>query len=362
MSVPLSILLTTDPGIEATVEEELNERCQRRGLPFPEIEKSPTGHGGTVSAHFPSDQEGLHDLLFELRSVHHIMKELDLFRLPDDQGEQLQAIRDRVRNLRIPEFEEAPDKSFRVSCDRQGHHRFSSMEVLKEAGGAIQESYGLPVDLENYQFHLRVDLYEKACRIGLQWTNTPLSKRQRPFLPRIALKGNIAYALLKSLGAEEHDEGPLLDPFCGSGTILVEASMVHPSMILYGSDNFPGNLPGSDKNLKTFGVRHRVQLQEFDARDLSEIHPAGSIRYIATNPPYGLRMGSGLNFFQLYTKFLNEARIVLQNQGRMAVLIMKKGLFEEVLEKNACFKTLHKRELIMGKIHTWLFVLEKIEG
>jgi tRNA (guanine6-N2)-methyltransferase len=358
----LRILLTTDPGLEATVEEEVKEYCSARGLSPPNVQRTPTGHGGTVSVHFPSDTEEVRELLFELRSIHHILKELDLFRLPDERKDQLAAIRERVRHLKVPEFDEAPEKSFRVSCDRLGHHDFSSMEVLKEAGSAIQESYGLPVDLERFRFHFRVDIYEKACRIGLQWTTDALSKRKRPFLPRIALKGNIAYSLLKSLGASGSDEGTLLDPFCGSGTILLEASQVYPGMRLLGSDNYPGNIPGSDKNLRAFGVREKVRLEEWDARDLSERHSPGSIRYIATNPPYGLRMGSGMNFYQLYSKFLGEAGTILEEKGRLAVLIMKKGLFEEVLEQNGGFRTLEKRELIMGRIHTWLFVLEKVEG
>lgn len=358
-SPPLNVLLTTDPGVERTVEEELIEKAREKGIPLPETERAPTGHGGTVSARFAQDDEEARELLFQLRSVHHVLKELDLFRLPDDRSEQLAAIRERIRRLNVPEFEADPQQPFRVSCDRLGHHSFSSMEVLQVAGAAVQERYKLPVDLEDFSFHFRVDLYEKACRIGLQWTGSSLSKRKRPFLPRIALKGNIAYSLLKTLGANTEDEGPLLDPFCGSGTILLEAARLHPSMQLYGSDNYSGNIPGTAKNLQAYGVRERVQLRELDARDLSEVHPPSSLRYIATNPPYGLRMGSGLNFFQLYTKFLAEAAHLLQEKGRMAILIMKKGLFLEVLEKDGRFSILEERELIMGRIHTWLYLLER---
>lgn len=361
MKGPLHVLLTTDPGIEVTVRDELLEKSSEQGLEPPDIQLRPTGHSGTAEAVFPEDSEAVHELLFQLRSVHHVMKELSLFQLPDGKEDQLQALRERIAELEVPEFEADPESPFRVSCDRLGDHAFSSMDVLKEAGAAIQEHYGLPVDLEQFRYHFRVDIYENSVRCGLQWTRSSLSKRfGRPFLPRIALKGNIAYGVLRALGAEQDDEGPLLDPFCGSGTILLEAAQVFPKMRLFGSDNYPRNLPGAKKNFEAYGVAERIELQELDARDLSQVHPPGSFRYIATNPPYGLRMGSGLNFYQLYTKFVAEAAKLLSDDGRMAIIVMKKGLFEEVLEKSGKFRTLEARELVMGKIHTWLYVLEKL--
>lgn len=359
--IPLHVLLTTDPGIEVTVEEEVLERSASYGLPEPEILKCPTGHAGTVKVRFPEAGPEVREMLFELRSIHHILKELDIFRLPEEREKQLPGIRERIEQLRIPEFEAEPDRPFRVSCDRLGEHAFSSYNVLCETGAAIQKRYGLPVDLERFTYHFRVDIHEYNCRIGLQWTRKPQSKRGgRPFLPRIALKGNIAYALLKTLGAGKDEEGPLLDPFSGSGTILLEAARILPKMHLYGSDNYARNLPGVRKNLRAYGIDEtRVDLRELDARDLSEVHPPESFPYIATNPPYGLRLGSGMNFRQLYTRFLEEAANLLTPGGRMAILVMKKGLFRELLEKNERFELKEERELVMGKIHTWLYLLEK---
>ncbi len=357
----LSILLTTDPGIEVTVAEELLERSAEAGIPLPKVRKCPTGHAGTVEVRFGEELARVHELLFRLRSIHHILKELDLFHLPREAEEQLPTIRRRIEELDVPEFRKDPGASFRVSCDRLGDHTFSSHDVLREAGAAIQKVHGLPVDLEQFRYHFRVDIHEKNCRIGLQWTQKPQSKRGgRPFLPRIALKGNIAYALLKTLEAGKKDEGPLLDPFAGSGTILLEAAQLYPSMHLFGSDNYARNLPGLHKNLNAYGIDgSRVNLKELDARDLSEVHPPESFRYIATNPPYGFRLGSGMDFRQLYTRFLEEAAELLSPEGRMAILVMKKGLFRELLEKNERFELKEERELVMGKLHTWLYVLDK---
>ena len=358
---PLNILLTTDPGIEVTVEEELLELNSSYALPEPEVRKCPTGHAGTVEVCFPKASPEVHQLLFELRSVHHILKEIDLFHLPEEASQQLPGIRQRIEQLRIPEFEATPKGSFRVSCDRLGHHAFSSYDVLCEAGTAIQNSYGLNVDLERFTYHLRVDIRAFNCRIGLQWTQKAQSKRGgRPFLPRIALKGNIAYGLLKTLRADRDDNGPLLDPFSGSGTIILEAARLHPFMDIYGSDNYGRNLPGMRKNLKAYGIEEtRVDLRQIDARELSEVHSPESFPYIATNPPYGLRLGSGMNFRHLYTRFLNEAAKLLTPNGRMAILVMKKGLFRELIERNGRFEIIEERELVMGKIHTWLYVLDK---
>ncbi len=90
----------------------------------------------------------------------------------------------------------------------------------------------------------------------------------------------------------------ILDPFCGTGTILLEGSLM--GMDMHGSDLDERMLRASETNLKKFGVR--VNLTR---RDVGEIE--GNYDAIVTDPPYGRSsssMGEKLN--ELYERALKR--------------------------------------------------------
>ncbi len=72
----------------------------------------------------------------------------------------------------------------------------------------------------------------------------------------------------------------LLDPFCGSGGILVEAALIGAKPI--GSDIDFLTIEETRQNLALYGIEARVEVA--DARSLPYKH---SIDAIATDPPYG---------------------------------------------------------------------------
>ncbi len=144
------------------------------------------------------------------------------------------------------------------------------------------------------------------------------------------LKENLAAALLAITGWPSRPGEPLLDPMCGSGTILVEAAWmaldVAPGLARrhFGAEGWRGHDPrlwrrllaearerrgagaqrtvriaGSDvsrsalrtarDNLERAGVSRHVDLEHRELRDVEAPWPdAGSV---VTNPPYGERLG-----------------------------------------------------------------------
>jgi tRNA (guanine10-N2)-dimethyltransferase len=72
----------------------------------------------------------------------------------------------------------------------------------------------------------------------------------------------------------------MLDPFCGSGGILVEAGLIGCRLV--GFDAKPHMLRGGLKNVRHYGVRLEG-LAIADARYL----PVTRVDCVATDPPYG---------------------------------------------------------------------------
>lgn len=346
---------TTNPGLEDIAAQEFGDRLRTAGLEEADVELRPWGLGGHVLVRHPRSFAQLWPLACQMRSIHHVLHPLLCFPLPPDHP--LQAVQAHLRQVEIPGLAQA--RNFRVTSRRTGEHPFTSLDVQREAGTVLVERCGRPVDLEDPDLNVRVDVHEQTCLVGLQLTPAALSRRyQRRYSPRAALKANVAYALLHLAGLNGRT-GALLDPFCGSGTILLEAASLFPGLELYGSDLDPAAVAGTSQNLQAAGLAGRVHLRQADACHLAQVYPAAGVCAIATNPPYGVRLGHHLDFGGLYRRFLEQALAVLAPKGRLVLLVWKQGVFDRTLRQLGAFRVLSMRVVETGGIFPRLFVLER---
>lgn len=158
----------------------------------------------------------------------------------------------------------------------------------------------------------------------------------RQAVGKAPLRETLGAALL--LAAEWNGETPLLDPFCGSGTIPIEGAMIArriapglhrhfafmdwpdfdyrswrqlrdrarsqqltsaPAPIL-GSDRDAGAIESARANAERAGVAADVELS---VRAVSAIEPPNTLGQIAANPPYGKRVSEGADLRELYAQF-----------------------------------------------------------
>jgi len=104
--------------------------------------------------------------------------------------------------------------------------------------------------------------------------------RSRPFFSPISLHPRHARALVNLTRVRKGET--LLDPFCGTGGILLEASLVGAKVI--GSDISAEMIAGCEANLRHFGAPfHRLEV--LDVEEVSKVF--GSVDALATDPPYG---------------------------------------------------------------------------
>ena len=352
------LFFTTNPGLEDVVAEEFHRRTRAAGLEDAHLEIAPFGLGGHVLACIPHPFAVLEPLAYQMRSIHHLLRPLYAFALPAEDPLSVSAIRAELLDLEIPEMRAAA--SFRVTTRRIGQHSFTSLDVQREAGAALVERYARAVDLEKYAVNVRVDVYDQRCIVGLQLTRRALSKRYiREYQPRAALKTSVAFAMLQFAGLEETSQGILLDPFCGSGTILIEAAQLFPHLEIHGCDLFPEPVAGARLNAAALGLDHRIQIRQADARALVGEFPLGHFRAIVTNPPYGVVFGRRLDFFHFYSRFLGQAWKMLAPGGFLVLLAWKRGVFTRALRQFGQFVQRHVRVVETGNLYPRIFVLEK---
>jgi putative N6-adenine-specific DNA methylase/tRNA (guanine6-N2)-methyltransferase len=330
----MAVLLTTNPGLEPFVASEVREKSGASAI------LRPHGFDGHVLAEALEPQQCL-----GLRSVHHVLLPLTrtTVRTLQDILEALEA---------LPRKAIARGARFRVSCHRSGDHGFSSQDVQRETGAVLQKRYGLWVDLEQYELEVRIDIRGDRCSVALQRTRTPLSSRHKlRYAPMAALRANIAYAMLRLASPGRS----LLDPFCGSGTILLEAAEVFPGVALYGCDVNEEAVAGARKNAEAEG--HDPDIRHVDARALSRSYSPG-FEAVVTNPPYGLRVGRHLDYSRFYRHFLRQARAILAPEGRMVLIAFKRREFRRELDRSP-FLPAEEHAVEIGDITPKIYLLRR---
>lgn len=134
--------------------------------------------------------------------------------------------------------------------------------------------------------------------------------------------------------AEQELNSQILDPFCGSGTILQMATILGYKHLI-GFDKNTKAIANSKINFdwfeKTFKVKTHIKLETAKVENLSKKLKAGSIDAIVTEPYLGpaLKGFESLaqikkninNLKKLYQKMFEEFFKVLKNNGRCVVII-----------------------------------------
>ncbi len=187
-------------------------------------------------------------------------------------------------------------------------------------------------------YPVRVFLYKDKVTVALDTTGDSLHKRgyrkQQGLAP---IAENLAAALIKL--TPWRADRILVDPFCGSGTIPIEAAMmaanIAPGMDreftaetwtnivdkkcwynvideaqdlvntdieteIQGYDIDPEMIKIAKANAERAGVDHLIHFQARPAKELSHAKKYG---FIITNPPYGERMEEKAALVQLYGEF-----------------------------------------------------------
>jgi len=200
-----------------------------------------------------------------------------------------------------------------------------------------------------------VRLAHDHCTISVDSSGALLHRRgYRQAVAKAPLRETLAAGMLMASGWDM--TSPLLDPFCGSGTIPIEAALMArrippgrtrhfafmdwpnfdaamwnvlladsplpppgplplPSLgegggrgwmrAILASDRDAGAIKSAQANAERAGVADMI---EFSCRAVSAIEPPPGPGWVVTNPPYGVRVSGGRDLRNLYAQFGNVLR------------------------------------------------------
>ncbi|HEU4326867.1 MAG TPA: HEAT repeat domain-containing protein [Roseiflexaceae bacterium] len=171
-----------------------------------------------------------------------------------------------------------------------------------------------------------------------------------------ALQPALAAAVARLLGPAERPV--VLDPFCGSGTLLVEYARLVPECRLVGLDNSVEALDAARQNIAAAGLAGQAELLLGDSRRLEVALAGQPADLLITNLPYGVRVGTHEQLRDLYPAFFAQAARVLLTGGRMAFLAKDDDLVQDALA-HARLRTLTSFYLDNGGIYVYLYLCER---
>ncbi|MEM0042500.1 MAG: THUMP domain-containing protein [Thermofilaceae archaeon] len=228
-------------------------------------------------------------------------------------------------------WSELKNRSFAVTVRKLGGYpSISSMELAACVAEGIIESLegSFRVDLEAPDVNIRLITSKDAAVLGIQVLDLRgdrhrlRSKRFKVFKHPASLTPEDAGILVNLTGWRS----PLIDPFCGSGTVVVEACL--RGLEAVGLDIDLRAAKGACLNLALFSCSARGHIVVGDAT--RPPFRAGAFRAIATNPPYGRILATTEPSLELARSMLNEgARITTHDAVYTLVLPSPLNLSEE---------------------------------
>lgn len=171
---------------------------------------------------------------------------------------------------------------------------------------------------------------------------------ERPFFHPLSLSPKLARLFLNLAAIPKG--GTVLDPFCGSGSILIEARDMGLNAI--GRDLDKKMLYGAKKNLTHYGLS--AILEEGDATEI----PDANLDAIVSDPPYA-RASKMFNrgLLDLYSKFIASAYNALKSGGRLVMALPHDA---RIAYASVGFKAVGEYDLYVHKSLTRrIYVLEK---
>ena len=236
-------------------------------------------------------------------------------------------------------------------------------------------------DGESYP--IRVFLMKDEVTVALDTTGDSLHKRgYRKLESKAPIAENLAAALI--MLTPWHADRILIDPFCGSGTIPIEAAMmaanIAPGMTrnftaeswkhiitpqnwqdvrdeardeiitdidtdIQGYDLDPEMVEIARINAKKAGVDHMIH---FQARDIADLSHRKKYGFIITNPPYGERIGEQNELPALY-------KTIGQRYKELDAWSMYLITGFEQAEKYIGLKATKNRKIYNGMIKTYFY-------
>lgn len=294
------------------------------------------------------DEKELAEFIYKSRSIRKAYLLLKFLKF-----ESMPEIISSLKKIDFPYLEE----SFVVRCERNGSHNFSSNDIEKEAGEIIHNKYKVKVDLKNAKTTIIIDIINNQCYIGIDFTGESLSKRNyRIKLSNGSINACLAYCLLRI--AEYESKDIILDPFCRSGEIPIEAALYSlnipnfkserflfdkliktnfkekkklKKLKIYSIEQLQNNLRSAEVNARIISLQNHISFSRVDIEWLDTKFKENSIDKIITYPQFPTAIVTLKKLENIYKELFYHLEYIMKKKRKIVILTP----CPEIIEKYA---------------------------
>ncbi len=328
------IFVTSAPGMEDITAREIAELDLARGG------AAQTMPGGVE---FSGDLATVYRANLLLRTASRVLARLSTFYATD-----FAELRTKASRLPWNRYlQPGQPVTVRATCHQS--KLYHSDAVIERVFAAIGDRLGATVTLDNATDEeadrpaqlVVVRLFKNRCTVSVDSSGALLHRRgYRLATAKAPLRETLAAGMVLASGWD--GRAPLLDPFCGSGTIPIEAAlwarniapgkarnfafMTWPDFTpdvwqstlavavaaerpdappILASDRDAGAIRAAEANAARAGVADDI---DFACQAVSAIAPPPEPGWIVANPPYGVRVSENKDLRNLYAQFGNVLR------------------------------------------------------
>jgi len=235
---------------------------------------------------------------------------------------------------------------FRVVARQAGEHDYRRVDLKRTVERAMEErgDHTWRLDEQDADVELWVTQLGAELMVAVRLSDERMRHRDykvahRPGSLRPAVAAAMAWL------SEPRDDDIVLDPFCGTGTILIERAHLGRYAMLIGADRDPAAVRAALQNI---GPRYKpIEIHgDWDAGAMPI--GDGSVNKIVTNLPWGIRHGSHSENRRRYGDWMAEMKRVLAADGKMVVLSAEWRLMRDAIERAGLVAEAIMRVTILG--------------
>ena len=178
-----------------------------------------------------------------------------------------------------------------------------------------------PAAIEIWGFYI-----DQKLHLGFRLSDNRMRYRaQKPVSRKAALRPTIAAALMRAASPRYGER--VLDPMCGTGTILSEGIALNTGAVFIGGDSDRQAIKLAKESLS----RTNVSLQQWDATRLPV--NSSTIDCIVCNLPFGQQFSTQKDNQDLYPMLIDNWMVGLKAKGRMVLLTADSTTLENSFQR-----------------------------
>lgn len=244
--------------------------------------------------------------------------------IPPDAGLIADRIADELPGLLNQTHIGAPPYRYRIEIKGDVRRRQLIDEIIKTLNGV--KGNEIVNSLSNYELEIRIRLKGSLCDVYyklLTFNDERFSYRIKA-LPA-SIKGETAAVCMRLIKPYLRDNARVLDPFAGTGTMLIERAKLSKNLSLTGVDIYAEALKHMKVNTIAAGVK-----ADMIKSDILDYNPSGKFDEIISNMPYGIRVSTHKENETLYRNFINRLPGLIHPSGIIALLTADFSLLKSV--------------------------------